>query len=119
MNYVKKYLQLAKTTLENIVFIDNKRVCRKNHLEENLLSEATMGARLKKIELERVKHTDRSCGIVITHRKGYKIVYSGDTRPSKKLTRVGKFVFLFLNFAYKAYLLVLQDIVSYIVFFRF
>eukprot|EP01134_Creolimax_fragrantissima_P004945 CFRG4945T1 len=37
-----------------------------------------------------VIHTKEATGIVIEHESGWKVVYSGDTRPCKELTRAGK-----------------------------
>ncbi|XP_063444670.1 zinc phosphodiesterase ELAC protein 2-like [Mytilus trossulus] len=37
-----------------------------------------------------VLHSKHACGLVITHKSGWKIVYSGDTMPCKALIETGK-----------------------------
>ncbi len=45
--------------------------------------------RVKRVESVRVKHCHRSYGVVLDHLDGWRLVYSGDARPSKELIEQG------------------------------
>ncbi|WVQ81072.1 hypothetical protein IAT38_003194 [Cryptococcus sp. DSM 104549] len=45
---------------------------------------------LKSIQTPGVPHRGKSYGLALEHRSGWKVVYSGDTKPSGNLVRAGK-----------------------------
>lgn len=54
------------------------------------LEPALKRLRLKNMETVRVSHCKDSCAVILDHADGWRIVWSGDTRPSDRLAELGR-----------------------------
>ncbi|KAJ7372606.1 Zinc phosphodiesterase ELAC protein 2 [Desmophyllum pertusum] len=86
---IGKWLQEYDTICEDIDywFVDSSEFVAprgSDHLDVNSLLEA------KEVITVPVDHCPEAYGFVLEHRRGWKIVYSGDTRPCPALIKAGK-----------------------------
>ncbi|KAB7498710.1 Ribonuclease Z, mitochondrial [Armadillidium nasatum] len=76
--------------IQNVVFIDNIKLTgnyNKNFYKYRNLTEFL---ELERVTTAFVHHVRNSFGIALKHIDGWKIVYSGDCRPSKNLVDIGE-----------------------------
>ena len=75
-------------------------------------SHSLFSSGITSLTLVPVLHCAESYGIVLKHRDGWKLVYSGDTRPSRDLVRAGKNATLLIHEATFTHNLLKKAIVS-------
>ncbi|RXG73292.1 Ribonuclease Z, mitochondrial [Armadillidium vulgare] len=76
--------------IQNVVFMDNVKLTgnyNKNFYKYRTLTESL---ELERVTTAFVHHVRNSFGIALKHIDGWKIVYSGDCRPSKNLVDIGE-----------------------------
>ncbi|RIA93139.1 beta-lactamase-like protein [Glomus cerebriforme] len=93
--WVEEYSDVEDFGLSKIKFIDNKDLLFWKQQKGNItgldsLQDLKSSTGINKVETVAVIHCPNSFGISIEHFDGWKIVYSGDTRPCDDLVRAGK-----------------------------
>ncbi|UZO24309.1 uncharacterized protein OCT59_016614 [Rhizophagus irregularis] len=93
--WLDEYSDVEDIGFSKVKFIDNKDLLfwkqqKGNNTSLDSLQYLKNSMRINKVETVAVIHCPNSFGISIEHSDGWKIVYSGDTRPCDDLVRVGK-----------------------------
>ncbi|GES97863.1 beta-lactamase-like protein [Rhizophagus clarus] len=93
--WLDEYSDVEDIGFSKIKFIDNKDLLfwkqqKENNTGLDSLQYLKNSMGISKVETVAVIHCPNSFGISIEHSDGWKIVYSGDTRPCDDLVRVGK-----------------------------
>ena len=68
----------------------NYRFIKNGDLESGLSEKVLRELSLRQLQAVRVRHCFDSFGVSLVHQEGWKVVYSGDTRPVDELVRVGQ-----------------------------
>ncbi|KAL7640215.1 UNVERIFIED_CONTAM: hypothetical protein RMT77_009629 [Armadillidium vulgare] len=89
IRFVNKLSHNFSFDFENILFINNYDLSKKN-FEKLPIHKAIKSLQLEQVTVVNVPHLDRSFGVALTHKDGWKVVYSGDTAPSTNLISIGK-----------------------------
>ncbi|CAB5203992.1 unnamed protein product [Rhizophagus irregularis] len=93
--WLDEYSDVEDIGFSKVKFIDNKDLLfwkqqKGNNTSLDSLQYLKNSMGINKVETVAVIHCPNSFGISIEHSDGWKIVYSGDTRPCDDLVRVGK-----------------------------
>ncbi|KAG9284291.1 hypothetical protein G9A89_002101 [Geosiphon pyriformis] len=88
--WLDEYNDVEFFGISNLLFIDNRDILENSHFKNDRVSSLKNQLGLKKITSVEVIHCPSAFGISLEHKDGWKIVYSGDTRPCDNLVRVGK-----------------------------
>ncbi|CED84274.1 Predicted metal-dependent hydrolase (beta-lactamase superfamily) [Phaffia rhodozyma] len=92
---LKELQYFEELGLQNVKFIDNRKIAlwkesQREHASNSNMAQLEEALGLKKVNTVKVEHAGTNCyGIVITHRDGWKIAYSGDTKPCRDFAIAG------------------------------
>ncbi|XP_049600942.1 zinc phosphodiesterase ELAC protein 2 [Syngnathus scovelli] len=94
MSWLRQYHAGCEEILHHVNFIPND-VLRHKAEAPKPRTRALIGALLEKNDLEKfetctVRHCKNAFGCSLTHRSGWKVVFSGDTMPCDALVHIGK-----------------------------
>ncbi|KAB7498714.1 Ribonuclease Z [Armadillidium nasatum] len=89
ISFVKKLSHNFSFDFENILFINNYDLSKKN-FDKLPIHKAIKSLQLEQVTVVKVPHLERSFGVALTHKDGWKVVYSGDASPSTNLISIGK-----------------------------
>ncbi|KAI8576219.1 hypothetical protein K450DRAFT_214494 [Umbelopsis ramanniana AG] len=91
--WLEEYSDVQDFGIKNIIFINNEDVLYDKEVEPRAKQrlENMQGALgLESLKTVHVIHCRWAYGVSLKHNSGWKLVYSGDTRPCPKLVEVGK-----------------------------
>nr|XP_045597729.1 ribonuclease Z, mitochondrial-like isoform X1 [Procambarus clarkii] len=91
MAYLASYHANFEPIMQNFTLIGNQRLLSDDlNLDQEIYNNLCSHLDMKAISMTFVIHCQNSFGVALTHKNGWKLVYSGDTMPCQGLVDIGK-----------------------------
>ncbi|XP_072259399.1 zinc phosphodiesterase ELAC protein 2 [Pyxicephalus adspersus] len=94
MSWLNRFHEHCQDLLHNISFIPSRSLMEGSEVDclktKNLIFSLLEKYQLEKFQTCFVRHCKNAFGCAVVHRSGWKLVFSGDTKPCDALIRMGK-----------------------------